>query len=199
MLVAILVAVPALFWARFHFTSLQVSKDPTSQLELSAAREEAGPLINALEKFHADNGLYPATLDRLSPGYLPAPANPHAFRYSARHSDWVFQSDACIVREKKLNGWILEPVKAYQKEVVQFKQECITGFRDYQLQSHDFPPDTASRAIERWAYYDSEPQHWSLGWCDHVSGSQGKTSELGTNGVCHSRPHGANDPAANAW
>jgi hypothetical protein len=194
MIAFVLIAIPVIFWARFHFANLRVTNDPTSQPDLVAATEQARPLINALEKYHADNGLYPATLDRLSPAYLPSPQTFHAFRYSARHSDWVFQSDACIVREKSLNGWVLQEVKAHQKEVAQFKQECLNGYRDYQLQSADFPQDVQSRYIERWAYYDSQPQHWSLGWCEHVLASRGKTSELATNGICRWRHRGPNDP-----
>jgi hypothetical protein len=199
MLALILAAVPAFFWARFHFASLRVNQDPSSQPDLTAAVDQAGPLIKALEKYHADNGLYPATLDRLSPAYLASLGNLHGFRYSSRHSDWVFQSNACIDREKSLHGWVLEPVRAYQEQVLQFKQQCLTGFRDYQLQSPDFPQDVQSRYIERWAYYDSEPQHWSLGWCEHAPASKGKPSELATNGICRWRHRGTNDPATDPW
>jgi hypothetical protein len=184
LLAFILVAVPAILWARFHLADLRATNDPTSQSDLVAATDRARPLVDALEKYRADNGLYPVTLDRLSPAYLPSLETPRSFRYSARHSDWVFQSDACIAREKSLQGWVLQEVKAHQKDVAQFKQECLTGYRDYQLQSADFPSDPQSRYLERWAYYDSQPQHWAMGWCEHVPASQGKTSELATNGVC---------------
>jgi hypothetical protein len=193
MIVFVLIAVPVLLWTRFHFANLRVANDPSSQPDLVAATEQARPLVDALEKYHADNGLYPVTLDQLSPAYLASAQNFRAFRYSARHSDWVLQSDACIAREKSLNGWVLQEVKAYQKEVAQFKQECLNGYRDYQLQSADFALDAQSRYIERWAYYDSQPQHWSLGWCEHVPASRGKTSELATNGICRGRHRGAND------
>jgi hypothetical protein len=195
MIVFVLIAAPALLWARFHVANIRVTNDLSSQADLIAATEQVQPLVDALEKYRVENGLYPATLDRLSPAYLPYSQNFRAFRYSARHSDWVFQSDSCITREKGLNGWVLQEVKTHQKEVAQFKQECLSGYRDYQLQSADFPLEGQSRYVERWAYYDSQPQHWSLGWCEHVPASHGNSSELATNGICRWRQHGMNDPA----
>lgn len=187
------------FWARFYFANLRAANDSTSAAELSAAMEDAQPLVNALEKYYADNGLYPATLTQLAPAYLPSQLSFHPFRYSARHSDWVFQSDACVTREKSLRGWVLQEAKAYQNEVAQFKHDCISGYRDFQLQSPDFSPDGQSRYLERWAYYDSAPQHWSLGWCEHVSSSKGQPSELATNGVCRWRHRAANSPRQDPW
>lgn len=185
-------------WWRFHAANLRATGDPTSQTELELNSKQAQPLVDALEKFRTDNGLYPTALKQLAPAYLPSMQPFAAYRYSARHSEWVFLSDACISREKTLHGWILQETKAYQQNVAQFKHECLTGYRDYQLQSPDFAPDVQSRYIERWAYYDSQPQHWVLGWCEHVPASKGRGSELATNGICRWRHHG-NDPLLDPW
>jgi hypothetical protein len=185
-------------WWRYHSANIRVADDPTSQAALEANTQQAQPLVEALEKFRVENGLYPTTLNQLAPAYLPSVQPFIAYRYSARHSEWVFVSDACISRGKTLQGWVLREAKAYRTEVAQFKHECLTGYRDYQLQSPDFPPDVQSRYIERWAYYDSQPQHWVLGWCEHVPASKGRGSELATNGICRRRHHG-NDPLQDPW
>ena len=198
LLAFVILVAPLVLWARFYFTTLRVTNDPGSQPDLAAISDQAQPLVDALEKYRADNGLYPTTLDQLSPAYLPAQRILRGYRYSARHSDWVFYSDACLAREKTLHGWILQEAKAYQNEVAQFKRDCLSGFRDYQLQSPDFAPGAQSRYLERWAYYDSQPQHWTVGWCELVS-SRGSSQELATNGICRWRHHGANDPLSDPW
>ena len=193
MIAFVILACSIAMWSRYHSATVRVTEDLTSQADLEANSKQTQTLIDALEKFRADNGLYPTTLNQLAPAYLPSVQPFATFRYSSRHSDWVFLSDACITREKTLEGWVLQQAKAYQQNVAQFKHECLTGYRDYQLQSPDFAPDVQSRYIERWAYYDSQPQHWVLGWCEHVPASKGRGSELATNGICRWRHH-ANDP-----
>ena len=86
-------------WAGYHFTNVKVNRDPTSAPDLAGATEAAQPLLEALEKYHADNGLYPATLDTLTEAHLPSLGGRHGFLYSARNADWVFKSDACDARE----------------------------------------------------------------------------------------------------
>jgi hypothetical protein len=169
-------------WARYRFTNVKVNEDPTSAPNLARATEAAQPLLEALEKYHADNGLYPATLDHLTTAHLPSLGGRHGFLYSARNGDWVFKSDTCAAREKQLHGWILKEVKEYQREIDEFKQECVTGYRYYQLQSDDFPRDAQTQHyIERWAYFDSKTRQWSLGWCAVVGK---RDQEIGTNGIC---------------
>jgi hypothetical protein len=199
MLAFVLLAGSVAMWWRYHSANVRVADDPTSQTALADNSTQARPLVDALEKFRSDNGLYPTSLNQLAPAYLPSVQHFAAFRYSARHSDWVFLSDACISREKTLQGWVLQEAKAYQTEVAQFKHECLTGYRDYQLQSPDFAPDVQSRYIERWAYYDSQPQHWVLGWCEHIPASKGKPSELATNGICRWRHRAATDALNDPW
>ena len=197
--VFVILASSIAMWLRYHSADTRVADDPSSQANLEANTNQAQPLVTALEKFRTDNGLYPTTLNQLAPAYLPSVQPYAAFRYSARHSDWVFLSDACITREKALHGWVLQEVKAYRTEVAQFKHECLTGYRDYQLQSPDFPPVVQSRYIERWAYYDSQPQNWVLGWCEQVPASKGRGSDLATNGICRWRHRTANDPLQDPW
>jgi len=169
-------------WAGYYFTNIKVNEDPTSATNLAAATEAALPLLEALENYHADNGLYPTTLDNLTAAHLPALGGQHGFLYSARNADWVYKSDACAEREKHLHGWILKEVKEYQMEIDEFKQECVTGYRYYQLQSGDFPRDAqAQHYIERWAYFDSQTRQWSLGWCAKLGK---RNQELSTNGIC---------------
>ena len=171
-------------WARFHFASLRVDADPISRPDLVAAQEQAQPLLDALEKYRAEYGLYPASLNQLLPAYVASLQTLSAFRYSARYSDWVFQSNACLEQEKALRGSILQEANHGQRRTSQLKFECISGYRDYQLQSPNFPPFEESRYLERWAYYDSQPQYWTLGWCEQVVTSKGTPRELATNGVC---------------
>jgi hypothetical protein len=175
-------------WARYHLTTVQVKDDPTSTPDLAAATDMAQPLLAALGKYHAENGLYPATLDQLASGLSPS-LRVRGYLYSARTSDWVYKSDACVAREKQLQGWVMKEVKAYQKEIDDFKHECLSGYRDYQLQSPDFPRDAQTQYVERWAYFDSQTNQWSLGWC----AKNGKASEISTNGICrwHSRGRSA--------
>ena len=179
-------------WAQFHFTNLQVKSNPTSEPDLNAAKEKAEPLLRALEKYRADNGLYPATLDQLSPEYFSSVVGPHSYRYSAHYNDWAFKSGECAEREKSLHGWILKEAKEYEKEVSEFKLECVTGYRYYQLQSRNFPHDPQLGYIDRWAYYDSSNRQWSVGWCSHATRSRG--SAIGINGVCRWAQHGVPDP-----
>ena len=199
MLAFVMLASVIAFWARFHYADLRATNDATSQANLKAATNQGQPLVDALEEYRADNGLYPTTLNQLAPAYLPSLNGYAAFRYSARRSDWVYLSNACITRQKTLEGWVLREAKAYQQDVAQFKHDCLTGYRDFQLQSPDFAPDAQSRYLERWAYYDSQPEHWVLGWCEHVPASKGRASELATNGICRWRHHSPNDPLTDPW
>jgi hypothetical protein len=174
-------------WANYHFTNLKVSEDPTSAPGLAAAKEAAQPLLDALEKYHTDNGLYPTTLDNLTGANLPPVRVRHGYLYSA--AGWVYKSDTCAAREKQLHGWILKETKEYQREIDEFKQECVAGYRNYQLQSGDFPRDPQTQhAIERWAYFDSLTRQWSLGWCAVVGK---RNQEMSTNGICRWGRRGA--------
>jgi hypothetical protein len=178
-------------WARYHFTNLQVNRDRTSEPYLAAAKEKTQSLLEALEQYRAANGLYPATLDLITLPHGASSWGQHSHRYSARRDDWVFKSDACAAREKSLHGLILKNAKDYEKEVTDFKSECVTGYRYYQLQSRNFPHDPQIPYLDRWAYYDSSNRQWSVGWCSH----QGRrASEFGINGVCRWEEHPASDP-----
>ena len=170
-------------WARLHFASLRVDADPASEPDLAAAQERAQPLLDALEKYRADNGLYPASLSQLSSAYLASPQGLGAFRYSARHSDWVFQSDACLDPETAPRTQVPQKTKYDGRKGSRSQRDCVSGYREYQLQSPDFPPAAGSRYLERWAYYDSQPQYWTVGWCEQVA-PKGNLQELATNGVC---------------
>jgi hypothetical protein len=127
----------------------------------------------------------PTTLDELTAAQLPS-LRGRGYLYSAS-GDWVYKSDACEAREKHLHGWIMKEVKEYQKEIDDFKHECVTGYRDYELQSPDFPRNAQTQYIERWAYFDSQTRQWSLGWCAKTGK---KTGEISTNGMCRWRPRG---------
>jgi hypothetical protein len=177
-------------WAKFHFTTARVKNDPTSEANLDAAKIDAQTLLAALEKYRGDTGLYPATLDQLNATYLSSPVN--GFRYSARLNDWVYKSDECVAREKSLHGWIMKPTADYKKEVADFRRDCLTGYRYYQLQSRDFPHDPQTLNIDRWAYYDSSNRQWSLGWCSHDGSRHGRGEGTADNGVCRSQQR--NDP-----
>jgi hypothetical protein len=187
-------------WAHVHLTTVRVKDDPTSETDLAAAKAEAQDLLAALEKYRGDTGLYPVSLDQLNGRYLssvgqdsPGHTSPaRSFRYSARTYDWVYKSDACKEREKTLNGWILKNVNDYKKEVADFKHDCLSGYRSYQLQSRDFPRDAAAQNIERWAYYDSSNRQWSLGWCSQDSARHSRRSAMAENGLCRSQQR--NDP-----
>ena len=173
----------------YYLTNVAVNKNPTSEPDLMEATRSAQPLLEALEKYHADNGLYPTTLDSLAGADFHSLLGRHGFLYSARNGDWVFKSDTCAAREKQLHGWILKEVKEYQREIDEFKQECVTGYRYYQLQSGDFPPDAQTQHyIERWAYFDSKTRQWSLGWCAVVGK---RDQEISTNGICRWGHRGA--------
>lgn len=174
-------------WGSYHFNHARVNEDPTSAPDLAEATEAAQPVLAALEKYHAANGLYPMTLDQLTAagftGHLPEHGQ-HGFLYSG---DWVYKSDACAAREKQLHGWVMKEVKEYQQQIDAFKQECVTGYREYQLQSGDFPLSAQSQQnSERWAYFDSRTRQWKLGWC--AVGR--RNEETGTNGICRWRQHG---------
>jgi hypothetical protein len=164
-----------------------VKNDSTSAPYLAAAKTEAQPLLDALEKYRAEHALYPATLDQITPQYLPAGWGVDRYRYTARRPDWTLKSDACAAREKSLHGWVMKPADQYAKEVAQFKLDCISGYRDFQLQSPDFPSSAQSPNSERWAWYDSFTKQWSLGWCHHDLTTKGKQQDSAMNGVCRQR------------
>lgn len=184
-------------WARYRFTNLEVNSDPNSGPHLVKAKESAQPLLEALEKYRADHDLCPPTLEQLTGTYLPSHGRLRPFRYSARHEDWVFKSDACVAREKSLRGQGVK-AKDYRREVTEFKLECTTGYHHYQLQSDDFPQDapipSIKRSIERWAYYDSQTSQWSLGWCLHTSHPGTGGQDTSVNGVCRWRDGWKSDP-----
>jgi hypothetical protein len=168
-------------WAKFHFTTVRIEKDSTSQSDLAAAKAKAEILLPALERYRGETGLYPISLDQLNGKYISSPVR--GFRYSARANDWVYKSDGCAEREKSLHGWIMKRTDEYNKEVAEFMSDCLSGYRYYQLQSRNFPRDGKNLDVDRWAYYDSSNRQWSLGWCSHGSGrGHQETSE---NGVCH--------------
>jgi hypothetical protein len=178
-------------WGRLYFSTHEVKNDPTTQPDLDAAKQAAQPLLDELENYRAINGLYPPTLDQFDPASRHRNKNARGYLYSARRNDWVFKSDACPTREKSLQGWIMKPTGEYQKEVAQFKSDCIAGYHEFQLQSPDFPDPSSNDSpgndsLERWAYYDSLTKQWSVGWCSHDQGVTGKgsISLSAANGVC---------------
>ena len=175
-------------WASYYLTNVKVNEDPTSAPDLAGATNAAQPLLEALEKYHADNGLYPTTLDHLTAAHLPSIGGRNGFLYSARSGDWVYKTDTCVAREKQLHGWILKETKEYQTDIDEFKQECVTGYRYYQIQSGDFPRDPQNQYIERWAYFDSQTRQWSLGWCTM---DRRRRHEIGMNGICRWQKSGA--------
>jgi len=181
LLVTVTLALFSGAWAHAHFSTLRVNADPNSETDLTAAQKNAQPLLDALEKYHADNGLYPASLKQLIPGYLATPDDLTSFRYSARHDDWIFQSDACLDQDKSPSQPILRQAKHSANGARE--RDCLSGYREFQLQSADFPLAVGSRDQERWAYYDSQPQYWTVGWCEQV-GTKENSRKLATNGVC---------------
>jgi hypothetical protein len=54
------------------------------------------------------------------------------------------------------------------------------GFRNYELQSENFPSVSSLLRIDRWAFYESAHNRWSLGWCSHNR----RGSRTASNGVC---------------
>jgi len=180
------IAIFAGSWARSHFSTLRVDTDPHSEFELAAAQKGAQPLLDALEKYRADNGLYPASLKQLTPGYLAPSEDLSAYRYSARHDDWILQSDACLGPEKNPGQPILQAAKHTPNTVSRAQHDCLSGYREYQLQSADFQQNAESQYLARWAYYDSQPQYWTLGWCEQMRTS-GSPQKLATNGICRER------------
>jgi hypothetical protein len=191
MLAFILVVLIASLWGRFYFSSREMKNDPTTQPDLKAAAQNAQPLLDALEKYRAANGLYPPTLKQLDPTSRHHNQSAEGYRYSARRNDWVLTSDACPAREKSLQGWIMKLVSEHEKDVERFKADCIAGYHEFQLQSPDFPEsadsDSPSKgSLERWAYYDSFTKQWSAGWCSHDAGNRGRgnISVSAADGVC---------------
>jgi hypothetical protein len=132
-------------WAKFYFPSFMVNRDKTSYADMIAAEGRAQSLIDALEKYQADNGLYPATLAQLDGKYLSSRAETQGFLYSAYPGD-----------------------------------RLTNGYRNYELQSENFPSDSTLFRIDRWAFYESHNSRWSLGWCSH--GRRG--GRTASNGVC---------------
>jgi hypothetical protein len=74
-------------WAHFYFPGFMVNHDKTSHANLIAEQDKAQPLIDALEKYRADNGYYPTTLAALNGNYLSSSVEPHGFLYSAYSGD----------------------------------------------------------------------------------------------------------------
>lgn len=181
-------------FSAIYFTNFRVKHDPASGRYLAAQEQEAQPLLEALEKYRADHGQYPSTLDQMTPTYLASGWNADRFLYTARRADWTLKSTECALREKDLHGWIMKEATEYAKEVGQFKLECISAYRDFQLQSPDFPGNAQFPTMERWAYYDSFTKNWSIGWCRHDrSTERGQDSAM--NGICRQRVDGqAPDP-----
>ena len=81
-----IVGCPAIFGTcvSFHSANRRVDSDPAAQANLAAAKQEAQPLLDALEKYRGDTGLYPPTLDKLVPAYLSSLRGIRIYRYSAR-------------------------------------------------------------------------------------------------------------------
>ena len=154
---------------------------PKMQYEgkMTAAADSARPLIEALEKYRTDNGFYPTFLNRLGGKYRSSGWRAEGVLYSAYRFDWIIKSDeACAARKKSVEGWIMKTTAEAQADLLRFQQECVTGYRDYELQSKDF---TYAYGTERWAFYESKHGKWSLGSCTHERGSH-----FGSNGICDS-------------
>ncbi|HXW55365.1 MAG TPA: hypothetical protein VEJ67_06430 [Candidatus Cybelea sp.] len=139
------IALVLALWAKFYFPGYMVDHDKTSHAHLIAEQEKAQPLIDALEKYRGDNGLYPTTLAALEGKYVSSSVEARAFIYSAYSSD-----------------------------------QLPNGFRNYELQSENFPSNSSLFHIDRWAFYESAHEQWRLGWCSH--GRRG--SRTASNGVC---------------
>src|SRR5579863_5706952 len=81
------------FWARYYFTNLQAESG--SQPALEQAKQNAQPLLGALEKYHSANGVYPPSFYPLDLAAPDRESYTQAYLYSGRREDWVFKSDAC--------------------------------------------------------------------------------------------------------
>lgn len=178
--------------ASFYITNARVNRSPTTQPNLLAAEQTAQPLLDALEQYRADHGLYPSQLRELAPVYLPSLQAARKYRYCAEPGDWVLKDSACAEREKALHGWVMKNAKEYEKEVMDFKQQCLTGYRYYQLESPRFPADVPTSSLTRWAHYDSSTRQWNVAWLSYSQSTHRATT--GMNGVCESKRDQMTDP-----
>jgi hypothetical protein len=188
------VIVIVLLCAKSWMTNVMLSSEAVTVANMAAVKETAQPLIDALEKYRADNGFYPKTLDSLTVKYVaPEKLQPfhttlfpkrgvatERFLYSGHWYDRVItKSDGCAARAKSLDGRIMELTTEYQQQVAQFELDGVTGYRNYELQSGDFFSASRSQRIERWAFYGSQQKQWNLGWCSYE-----RRSSTAENGVC---------------
>jgi hypothetical protein len=74
-------------WAKFYFPSFVVNHDKTSHADMLVEEDKAQPLIEALEKYRSDNGVYPTTLAGLGGKYLSSLTEAAGFLYSADPKD----------------------------------------------------------------------------------------------------------------
>ncbi len=166
-------------------SSVTVNFDRVADTEKQQIAARAQPLLAALERYRAEKGFYPPSLDRLPRKYLASRNGLPDFLYSAEESDWIKVASAeCAARERSLHGLTLEQTTHLEQRGRQFQADCVAGYRNYRLQSEDVHVDP-STSLERWAYYSSSSKSWGLGWCSHEVSSQ--TSDIlktASNGVC---------------
>jgi hypothetical protein len=114
---------------------------------LLQVRQEAQPILAALEAYHRDHGHYPSSLERLCPAYLPRISLPTLPGYGTFGKAWEYRwSDTCAPYELVL---AVPP---------DFCPRCSLSFGDCFVYSPtgDYPRFAYGGALERiedWAYY----------------------------------------------
>jgi hypothetical protein len=58
------------------------------------------------------------------------------------------------------------PTDEMEERRRRFVRDCVTGFRQYHLQSENLPGSLLG-TVDRWASYDSLSRQWGMGWCAH--------------------------------
>jgi hypothetical protein len=168
-------------WAQFSGAVRFLATDPATHAQRDGVVERQAPLIAGLQRYRDDHGYYPTRLDRLVPHYVQTLPGRKAYLYRGIDSI-VVPSAECAREARELDGLVMMPTRELAARRERWAAACVTGHRQFTLQSPDFQAATKGN-LERWVQYQSQTGQWVYGWCEH-SLSGPTRSRFGHNGAC---------------
>jgi hypothetical protein len=132
-----------------------LKSDPDVMLALSAAQTETQPLIDALEQYHLEHGVYPRSVKD-----LPKNALWGKYLYQTWDLNSVYKSLDCQRRIHDLMGFQTpEKLQRFRDT----RNECLLGYSQFILKTQVHP--SRPRQMFVFVVFQSANPKWDIDWC----------------------------------
>lgn len=131
--------------------------DPVTLTAIETAKTESKSLLAALEDYHHQNGVYPASVKEL-------PRDPlwGKYLYKAQKLTAVYKSPDCQKRINDLMGF-QTPEKIAKMAIA--KAECLAGYSQFTIKSQIQPENYWNKNMFSYIVFESQNADWSVDWC----------------------------------